>query len=467
MCISTIKIKIPSVLENILDDLLKSGIKPVLVGGCVRDSFLDVANKDFDIELFATNSLVDIEKILKKYGRVKYVGKSFGVLILSVDGYDFDFALPRLEKKTGKNHNDFDVISDGSLSFTQAARRRDFTINAIGYDWEKKEFLDPFDGMKDLENKVLRHIDNKSFCEDSLRIYRALQFVARFDLKIDIDTKKLCCDMVKNGECEHLSKERIYEEFKKLFLKSPKPSLGLELLKDFGLLKYFEELRALISCEQDKEYHPEGDVWIHTLMSLDELAKIVKKEKIQDEYRKLYLFYAILCHDFGKPYCTQKINGRITSHKHEVLGIEPTISFLSKLTNEKKFIDIVCSLVKNHLAPFQLYLAQSSQKAIKRLSLKVNIEDLSLVCLSDCLGRDIKDKDKCYKAVSWLLEEAKKLEVHNEPIKPLVQGKDLISLGLKPSKEFKKILDFAFDLQIDRNLDKEKILKKVIKLYKI
>ncbi len=432
----------------------------------MRDSFLNVANKDFDIELFATNSLELVEKILKKYGTVKFVGKSFGVLILSVDGYDFDFALPRLEKKIGKTHNDFEVISDGFLSFEKAAKRRDFTINAIGYDWEKKEFLDPFDGIKDLENKTLRHIDDVSFCEDSLRVYRALQFVARFDLKLDDNTKELCKKIVANGDCEYLSKERIYEEFKKLFLKSHKPSLGLELLKDFGLLKYFEELQALISCEQDKQYHPEGDVWIHTLMTVDELAKIIKKENIQDEYRKLYLFYAILCHDLGKPYCTKEIKGKITSHKHEVLGIEPTITFLSKLTNEKKFIDIVCSLVKNHLAPFQLYLAESSQKAIKRLSLKVNIEDLSFICLADCLGRDIKDKDKCYKAVSWLLEKAKKLEIHNEPIKALVQGRDLISLGLKPSKKFKEILDFAFDLQIEENLSKEDILKTIIKMYK-
>ncbi len=465
MYISTTKINTPLVLEYILNDLLKSGIKPVLVGGCIRDHFLNKTNKDFDIELFNTNSLEDVEKILKKYGNVKFVGKSFGVLILSVDNFDFDFALPRTEKKIGKSHKDFEVISDGFLSFEKAALRRDFTINAIGYDWEKKEFLDPFNGMQDLKNKVLKHIDDVSFCEDSLRVYRALQFVARFDLKLDIDTKKLCKKIVANGECEHLSKERIYEEFKKLFLKSKKPSKGLELLRDFGLLKYFEELQALISCEQDKEYHPEGDVWIHTLMSVDELAKIIQKENIEDEYRKLYLFYAILCHDLGKPYCTKEINGRITSHKHEVLGIEPTISFLSKLTNEKKFIDIVCPLVKNHLAPFQLYLSQSSQKAIKRLSLKVNIEDLSLVCLADCLGRDIKDKDKCYKAVAWLLEEAKKLEIHNEPIKALVQGRDLIALGLKPSKEFKCILDFAFDLQIDKNLSKKEIVEILVKKY--
>ena len=219
----------------------------------------------------------------------------------------------------------------------------------------------------------------------------------------------------------------------------------------------------MINCPQDKEYHPEGDVWIHTLMTVDELAKILEEENIKDEYRKLYLFYGILCHDFGKPFCTQEIKGHITSYKHESLGIEPTISFLEKLTNEKRFVEIVCSLVKNHLVPFQLYLAESSLKAIKRLSLKVNIEDLCYVCLADCLGRDIKDKEKCPKAINWLLEKAKEISIHNEPIKPLVLGRDLIELGLKPSKEFKEILDFAFDLQIDENMNKQEIIEEIKK----
>ena len=201
------------------------------------------------------------------------------------------------------------------------------------------------------------------------------------------------------------------------------------------------------------------------MMCLDELSRILKEENIVDEYRKLYLFYAILCHDFGKPFCTKEINGKITSHKHESLGIEPTISFLSKLTNEKKFIEIVSSLVKNHLIPFQLYLAESSLKAIKRLSLKVNIEDLCLVCLADCLGRTILDKEKCPKATSWVLNKAKELDIHNEPIKPIVQGRDLIELGFKPSDKFKEILEFAFDLQIDENMKKNEIIKKIIEIY--
>ena len=466
MFITTTKIKIPKILENILKNLQELGATPILVGGCVRDYFLNKEIKDFDIEIFNFDSLELLEISLKKFGNVKLVGKSFGVLTLKVEGYDFDFALPRIEKKVGNSHTDFEVITNSNLSFEEAAIRRDFTINAIGYDYFKDEFIDPFNGIDDLKNRIIRHINDKTFIEDSLRVYRAIQFAARFEFDIDEKTKDLCKKIVLSDELSYLPKERIYEEFKKLFLKSNKPSIGFELLRELGLLKYFKELEVLINCEQEPEYHPEGDVWIHTLMCLDELAKILEKEKIEDEYKKLYLFYGILCHDFGKPFCTKEINGKITSYKHESLGIEPTISFLEKLTNEKKFIEIVCSLVKNHLIPFQLYLSHSSEKAVKRLSLKVNIEDLCLVCLADCLGRDLEDKCKCYDAINWLNEKAKELEIHNEPIKPLVQGRDLIALGYKPSKEFKEILEFAFDLQIDENLSKEEILSKITIKYK-
>ena len=465
MSITTITLNIPKVLEDILYNLQELGARPILVGGCVRDHFLNIPVKDYDVEIFGIDSYETIENSLKKFGSVKLVGKSFGVLTLRVDKYDFDFALPRTEKKIGNTHQDFEVITNANLSFKEAAIRRDFTINAIGYDFPKKKFLDPFNGIKDLEKKLIKHIDDKTFIEDSLRVYRAVGFASRFDFKIEEKTKELCKQIISSGELEYLPKERIFEELKKLFLKSSRPSVGFELIRQLGILKYFPELNALIGCIQDKEYHPEGDVWIHTMMCLDELARIIREENINDEYRKLYLFYGILCHDLGKPFCTQEINGKITSHKHEVLGIEPSISFLSKLTNEKKFIEIVCTLVKNHLAPFQLYLAESSLKAIKRLSLKVNIEDLCLVCLADCLGRDIPHKDKCYAATTWLLEKAKELEIHNEPIKALVQGRDLIALGFKPSQKFKEILDFAFDLQLDEHLGKEIIIKEIKKKY--
>jgi tRNA nucleotidyltransferase (CCA-adding enzyme) len=228
-----------------------------------------------------------------------------------------------------------------------------------------------------------------------------------------------------------------------------------------GILKYYPELQALIGCEQEPQYHPEGDVWIHTLICLDEMAKL----KTGDEYKDLVLFFAILCHDFGKPLCTKVIDGKITSHKHESLGIEPTISFLEKLTNDKKLIADILPLVKNHLSPFQLYLHNSSDKAVKRLALKVDIEMLCLVCLADCLGRIIEDKCKCHEAISWLKNRASQLEVTNSGPKAIVMGKDLIALGFAPGVLFKEILDYAFDLQLDEDLPKELIIEKIKEKY--
>ena len=464
MCIFSTKknsIKLPNTLTKILKLLQEKGASPILVGGCVRDHFLNLQIKDYDIEVFHIKDFETLSKYLEQFGKIKLVGKSFGVLKLSVDNDEYDFALPRVEKKVSKGHKGFEVISNSCLSFKEASIRRDFTINAIGYDFIKDEFLDPFNGLKDLENRTLKHIDDNSFIEDPLRVYRAVQFSARFDFNLDKNTFILCKKMVLNNDLDELAKERIFEELKKLFLKSCKPSIGFTLLKELGILKYFSELEALIGCEQEYEYHPEGDVWIHTLMTLDEMVKL----KTGDEYKDLVLFLAILCHDLGKPLCTKEINRKITSHKHETLGIEPTLSFLEKLTNDKKLINDVLPLVKYHLSPFQLYLHNSSDKAVRRLSVKVDIEMLCLVCLADCLGRDIKDKSKCHKAISWLKKKANELEVSNEGPKPIVMGKDLIKLGFTPGKLFKEILSFAFDLQIDEDMKKEEIIQKIEENY--
>jgi len=456
-------IKIPKILEDILCELKSIGALPILVGGCVRDHLLNLPIKDFDIEIFKVDSLDIVEKTLEKFGNIKQVGKSFGVLLLSTNEYDFDFALARTEKKISSGHKGFEVKTDANMDFKTASLRRDFTINSIGYDYFEKRFLDPNNGIEDIKRKVLRYIDKQTFIEDPLRVYRAVQFSSRFEFMLDEDSFNLCKQMVEDNMLEELPKQRVYEEFKKLFLKSSKPSIGFELLKNLGILKHFPELELLPNCIQDKEYHPEGDVWVHTLMTLDEFAK----NKTGDEYRDLYLFYALLCHDFGKPFCTKEIDGKITSHKHESLGVEPTISFLNRLTDEKRFIEKIVPLVKNHLAPFQLYKSESSLKAVKRLSLKCNIEDLCIVCLCDCKGRTIPDKDKCDKAISWVLEKARELDISSEGLKPLVQGRDLINLGMKPSKEFKDILEFALNLQIDEELEKDKILEKIKEKFKL
>ncbi|MCT7585098.1 tRNA nucleotidyltransferase/poly(A) polymerase family protein [Aliarcobacter butzleri] len=374
----------------------------MLVGGCVRDSFLNKKIKDYDVEIFNFDSLEILEKSLKKFGNVNLVGKSFGVLTLKIDEYDFDFSLPRIEKKVGNSHTDFEVSTNANLSFKEAAIRRDFTINAIGYDYFKNEILDPFGGMNDLKNKIIKHIDDKTFVEDSLRVYRSVQFASRFEFKIDENTKILCKKIVSSGELKFLPKERVFEELKKLFLKSKKPSLGLNLLKEFNIM----------NIEQNLE-------------EIDNLAFILK-DKNYDDFRKLYLFYSCLCKGMNE---------------------DKTFSFIKNLTDDKKFIKNILILNETNLT--------NDIKILKRLSLKLKLEDL--IVLNQAFKNQI---------LLEVFEILKSLDILNTPIKPLVLGKDLIKLGFVPSEKFKEILDFAFDLQIEDDLSKSNIIEKIRQQYK-
>ncbi|WP_363323378.1 CCA tRNA nucleotidyltransferase [Aliarcobacter butzleri] len=400
--INIIKINLPKILIRILNDLQELGSEPILVGGCVRDSFLNKKIKDYDVEIFNFDSLEILEKSLKEFGNVNLVGKSFGVLTLKIDEYDFDFSFPRIEKKVGNSHTDFEVSTNANLSFKEAAKRRDFTINAIGYDYFKNEILDPFGGMNDLKNKIIKHIDDKTFVEDSLRVYRSVQFASRFEFKIDENTKILCKKIVSSGELKFLPKERVFEELKKLFLKSKKPSLGLNLLKEFNIM----------NIEQNLE-------------EIDNLAFILK-DKNYDDFRKLYLFFSCLCKGMNE---------------------NETFSFIKNLTDDKKFIKNILILNETNLT--------NDIKILKRLSLKLKLEDL--IVLNQAFKNQISLE---------VFEILKSLDILNTPIKPLVLGKDLIKLGFVPSEKFKEILDFAFDLQIEDNLSKSNIIEKIRQQYK-
>ncbi len=437
---------LPNILKTISKAISQQGGRAIIVGGSVRDHFLGICAKDFDIEVYGLARLEVLEEILRSYGRVELVGKSFGVLKFIYNKEEYDFSFPRKEEKIAKGHKGFACQIDGSYSYEVAARRRDFTINAMGYDIEAKRFLDPFGGRADMQAKILRHIDEKTFVEDPLRIYRGVQFCARFGYAMARESKALCAIMIEQGALEELPKERVYEEFKKLLLKADRPSLGFELMREIGVLKYFPELEALIGVEQEKRWHPEGDVWVHTMMVIDAMAGL----KTGECKRDLMLMYAALCHDFGKPATTEVIDGRIRALGHEEAGIAPTQRFMSRLTNEQDFIDTIVPLVAQHLKPSQLYHDKASKAAIRRLSTKVNIQDLVIVAKADFLGRTTEEAKKGdYPAGEWLLEMAEALDVREGAPKMLLQGRDLIALGLTPSPRFKEILDAVYEKQLD------------------
>ncbi|HAC71218.1 MAG TPA: CCA tRNA nucleotidyltransferase [Arcobacter skirrowii] len=403
MFITITKIKIPKILENIFEDLKSAQAKPIVVGGCVRDSFLNKEIKDYDIEVYNIDSIDSLKSVISKYKEPKLVGKSFGVLKLSINDFDFDFSLPRTEIKTGFKHTDFKVFLDSNLSYKEASRRRDFTINSIGYDYFENRFLDPFGGIKDLKKREIKHIDDKTFIEDSLRVYRALGFASRFNFKISKKTKKLCKKIVENKELEHLPKQRVFDEFKKIFLKSKKPSIALKLFDEFKI--FFISFKS-------------------SYKAVDKLAKYLNKNSF-DEFRKIYLFFSLI----------------LKNQKEDDI-----LNFLQNITDDKNLIKNILTLCKNR--------TKLDEKELKKLSLVLKLQDLILIEKS-LEKKDIKKIEKL----------SKKLDISDKPLEIFVQGKDLISLGFKESKEFKEILDFALKLQIENGMSKDEIIEKIFNKY--
>ncbi|MBU3914614.1 HDIG domain-containing protein [bacterium] len=443
-------LNLPKILVQIAEKITQAGGTPILVGGAVRDHLLGLDSKDLDIEVFGLteNQLV---KILRNYGPVLSVGKAFGVLKLSINDEIFDFSLPRKEIKTGAGHKGFDIETDPDLTFRQASSRRDFTINAMGYDIQHKKILDEFDGGKDLENRILRVVDPKTFADDPLRVLRGIQFAARFQLNVTDDTLSVFKSLVKT--LSELPTERIFEELKKLLLKAEKPSIGFQLADKAGVIeKLFPELYALHAIPQDPEWHPEGDVWAHTMMVIDEAAKL----KNNNEFHDLSLMLAALCHDFGKPATTSFADGRWRSLKHTEAGVEPTKIFLDRLTNEQKLMDNVMALVKEHLQPAQLFQSSKvTDGAIRRLSLRVDIPLLLKVAQADHFGRlDEEARKRVFPAGQWLSERFNELELADATkVHPILMGRHLLDLGMKPGPKFGLLLNEAFELQLDDNLN--------------
>ncbi len=421
------------------------GGRALLVGGCVRDELLGCECDDIDIECFGVEPDVLVRELSAHY-ELDLVGASFGIIKLMHE--NIDVALPRRETKLGLGHRAFETECDPSLSVREAAARRDFTLNAIYKDPLTGEFVDPWGGKEDLEKRVLRHV-SPHFEEDPLRVLRGMQFVARFNLDAADETVKICRSMT----MENLARERLFEEWAKLLLKGIKISKGLDFLRATGWVKYYPELERLIGCEQDPQWHPEGDVWNHTLCCLDAFASDRQKraeEGLGDRHEDLTVGFAVLCHDFGKPACTRfdPVKKRIRSLGHDDAGVEPTLSFLERLTNEERLLKEVPPLVRFHMRPFSMWRDKSSDSAIRRLAAKVvRIDRLVRVASADDLGRPPYPSNPEH--LEWLQCEAKRLEIESAAPAPIVRGRDLIALGMKPSVEFGKILSSLYEDQLD------------------
>ena len=436
----------PPEVKVVAELVKKAGGRALLVGGCVRDELLGLEPKDFDIECFGISGQ-DLQRALEAEFELDLVGISFGVIKLK--HLEIDVAMPRRETKLGLGHRAFGMEYDPTLTIEEASARRDFTVNAIYRDPLTDEILDPWNGRGDLEKRILRHV-SPHFVEDPLRVLRGMQFVARFNLTPVQETIEVCRGMTPEG----LAPERLFGEWEKLLVQGVKISKGLNFLKDVGWVKYYPELEKLIGCKQDPEWHPEGDVWNHTCCCLDAYAKDRDNRTIEQSEQSnnddLIVGLAVLCHDFGKPACTayDPVKKRIRSLGHDEEGVEPTLSFLRRLTNEERLLKEVPPLVRLHMRPFAMWRDKSSDGAIRRLAAKVvRIDRLIRVAAADDAGRPPFPSEP--EPLKWLAEQAERLRVADSAPKPIVQGRDLIALGMKPGVEFGRILKAAYEAQLD------------------
>lgn len=426
---------------NVAKLVATAGGRAFCVGGCVRDALLGVPSKDVDIEVYGLDA-IRLQKLLESNYRVDLVGESFGVF--KIHGFDIDVALPRRETKLGEGHKGFDIQTAPNLSFEEATSRRDFTINALMYDPLKCELIDCWGGVEDLQNGVLRHV-SEHFVEDPLRVLRAMQFAARYDFEVAPETVALC----KQIEPEGLPRERLAGEWEKLLLKGKVISRGMNFLRDCGWIKYYPELMPLIGCKQDARWHPEGDVWNHTLLALDNLPQW----RTGNRYDDLVVSVAVLCHDFGKPFTTCFTeDGRITSYNHENAADVEVQSFISRLWNLNNFTDSVIRLVNAHMRPIMLMNANSTDKAFRKLSVDVLRMDLLtavVACDAYASSPEIPKKD----IIDGFIKKCQDLGIYKHPPKPIIQGRHLIELGVSPKaisgEVFGSILDKLYAAQID------------------
>jgi tRNA nucleotidyltransferase (CCA-adding enzyme) len=433
--------EVPPVVHRIAQRVKDDGGQAYVVGGWVRDQLLGVANKDIDIEVFGVPA-ERLRSLLEQIGPVNTVGESFTVYKVE----DVDVSLPRVESKIGKGHRAFAVTGDPALSLHDAARRRDFTINAISWDPLTDRLEDPFDGQGDLQRRILRMVDEGTFGDDSLRVLRGVQFAARFHLTVDGPTAAV----MKTIALDDLPSERIWGEIEKLLLQAEQPSIGLRLALELGVVaKLFPELEALAGCPQEPEWHPEGDVWVHTLMVVDQARTRIAD---LDHGRQVTVMLGAVCHDLGKPPTTAVIDGRIRSMDHEQAGVEPSERLLDRLNiHSIGGYDVrgqVLGIVAHHLKPLAFFKSATpvGDGAFRRLAQKVDLEMLARVAESDCLGRT---GDFDCSGIGWFLDRARALGVQHAPPDPILMGRHLLELGVRPGPRMGELLRQVYEQQLD------------------
>ena len=426
----------------------KNGGRAMYVGGMIRDEFLGLTSKDIDLEIYGITPDT-LKCILSKFGKIQQKGTSFGVY--GIEHSNIDIAMPRREHKIGTKHTDFDVSIDPFMSFHDATIRRDLTINAMMKDVITGEIIDLWNGQDDLRNKTIKHINTATFAEDPLRVFRVAQFSARFDAKIAEETLQLC----RNIDVTTVTKERIFEELSKALLKSERPSIFFTSLRQMDHLKeFFPELQACINTPQNPKYHPEGNVFEHTMLVLDYASQLKNQAK-----EPLFFMLSALFHDIGKPIATTtKDDGTIISYEHDTEGVPVCEKQLLRITNNTKLIKYVTNMVLMHMRPNKLAMDKSCKKKTREMfDNSVCPEDLILLSKADDMGR----KNAHYNKEQEIFLRDRLNDYYQTIKQPMITGQDLINAGLTPGPNFSEILKRGRKL-IFAGLDHDKALKQII-----
>ncbi len=415
---------------DIIGKLQEKGHIAYLAGGCVRDMLRGETPKDYDI---ATSALP--EEITSIFTKTREVGVHFGVVIVIVNNQAFDVATFRNDGSYKDGRHPEEVTFSTPQDDTA---RRDFTVNGIFFDPISEKYIDFVEGKSDIDKKVIRAIGepNLRFQEDHLRLLRAIRFAARFDYEIEAET----WNSIKSNASgiSKISKERIRDELTKILLNENRV-LGFDLLVESGLMEHIiPEILQLKGCEQPPQFHPEGDVFVHTRLMLSLLKDAPSIE----------LVLSVLLHDIGKPatYSFDEEADRIRFNGHDKLGAEMSEQILRDLKFSNSIIEDVVQMVANHMTFKDVQKMRQSK--LKRFMSRSTFNDEIELHRVDCLGSwgGLDNYDFLNK---------KMVEFANEPIipKPLLTGKDLIKLGWSPGPDLGQTLNSVQDMQLEGKLN--------------
>lgn len=428
-------------LAPLFDAVADAGGHPLLVGGAVRDLLLGLAPTDIDVEVYGIDGQT-LADALASLGRIVVVGRSFGVLKLHLDGYDVDVALPVRRHPAAVDEPGALPEYDPSLTPREALARRDFTINALALT-PSGDLIDYFGGRADLEARLLRHT-SEAFGDDPLRVLRAMQFAARFDLRLATETAALCRTLLPASA--GLPLDRIWREWHKWTTLGIHPSAGLRALDESGWLALYPELAALQGCPQHPRFHPEGDVWTHTLYVCDAAAQIAERDAL-DAHDRTVLLFAALCHDLGKPHTTViDEHGIPRSPGHAAAGVPLTQAFLGRIGAPRRIEHLVTPLVREHLAHLR---TPATPRVVRRLAHRLTPATLvqwERLVEADASGRPPMPPER--PAAAFLAIAQAEGADRSRPA-PLVRGRNLIAAGVAPGPQLGEMLRRAYEAQLD------------------